>query len=1112
MKLFNLPVRLGISRRLIPYVMLTSSLALVAIATRYVEVTANARDRLQFENAVGRTQGSIQDRVNTYIALLDSGSGLFAVKPAISRNEFQTYVERLNISKNYPGLQGIGFSQRVFPEQKDELIAKMRSQGLPNFSIYPSYPRDRYHTIIYLEPQDRRNQKAIGYDMFTNSVRRQAMARARDTGSAAASGKVTLVQEIDRYKQAGFLIYVPVYQNGDIPDTRAERQKQLRGFIYSPFRADDFIQGIFGNQPTSEVNFKIYDGLEITPENLLYRSPEQLTEQNQKPRFQKTIIFNLAGRPWTVQYSSSEQLEKGSDRYLIPFIAVSGVAIAFILFAVTHAQVKSRMAAERAAAELRHSEDRFQAFMDCSPTAAWIADLQGNLLYFNRTYTQMFDFTEDAIGRNLREVYAPEFADQYITNIRLVSEQNQVLETVETAPRPNGTVGEFLVYKFPLSDLSGNRLVGAVALDITESRKAEEMVRQSEIRFRTLVEQFPLSIQILSPQGKTLQVNQAWEKLWGIQLEYLKNYDILQDQQLVELGIMPYIQRGFAGEVVTIPPTQYDPNQTLPEPSIYPQSQRWVQAYIYPVKDESGEIREVVLMHEDITERKHAEEDLQESEARFRTLIETTFDGIIIHDHGAILDANHGTAVMFGYRLSELIGKSILELAVPEYHQEILDKIAQNFSESYEIKGVRKDQTQLDLEVVGRTQIYRNRAVRVTAFRDITNRKLLESQLRARAEQLAEANRLKDEFLATLSHELRTPLNAMLGWTQMLAMRKLDEKTFARATETIHRNTRSLTQMIEDLLDVSRAITGKLHLKVNPTPLSPILNSALETVRSAAEAKHLQIHLKIDLSADLVLGDPNRLQQVFWNLLSNAVKFTPEHGQITIDLVRVGNQAQVKIHDTGEGISPDFLPHVFERFRQADGSLTRAHGGLGLGLAIVRHLVELHGGTVSAESPGYQQGSTFVVSLPLMPLQMAALSPTKTLSFTQPPNQSQLLESLSILVVEDETDTRDLLTTILKQCGATVQAVSNVEAALETLLSIEPDLLISDIGLPGKNGYDLIKDIRQSDNQQQIPAIALTAYATEEDRRAALKAGFQAHLAKPIEPQELIEVITELVH
>ncbi|MUL38275.1 response regulator [Gloeocapsopsis dulcis] len=400
---------------------------------------------------------------------------------------------------------------------------------------------------------------------------------------------------------------------------------------------------------------------------------------------------------------------------------------------------------------------------------------------------------------------------------------------------------------------------------------------------------------------------------------------------------------------------------------------------------------------------------------------------------------------------------------------------------------------------------------------------LLQREQAARAEAEA-ANRLKDEFLATLSHELRTPLNAMMGWTQLMVTQRLNEQTFNRAAEVIHRNTRMLAQLIEDLLDVSCAITGKLQLNSHPTELIPAIKAAIDTVQATAIAKRIHLSSRLDASVGMILGDASRLQQVVWNLLINAIKFTPEGGRVEVRLEQVEEAgaesqkladnltaipdsayAQITVSDTGKGISSDVLPFIFERFRQADGSTTRKYGGLGLGLAIVRNLVELHGGSVYAESQGEGQGTTFTVKFPLMETNPAVEQ--KLTPLEEPLN----LSGVQILVVDDELDTLELIGFVLGQAGATVTKASSAQAALEAFRQLRPSILVCDIAMPEMDGYMLIQQIRTMPNLGQVLAIALTAYARKLDQQQAIAAGFQQHLAKPVEPEVLVREIANLL-
>jgi PAS domain S-box-containing protein len=522
-----------------------------------------------------------------------------------------------------------------------------------------------------------------------------------------------------------------------------------------------------------------------------------------------------------------------------------------------------------------------------------------------------------------------------------------------------------------------------------------------------------------------------------------------------------------------------------------------------------------------LAERQRHHQALQESEDRYRRLVELSPDTILIQYQGEIIFINSAGTKLFGaVNPAELVGKLLIEFVHPDDRQAARERMQQiNLGKAIplrEEKFIRLDGKAIDTEVIAAPFIYQGNVAAQVVIRDISLRKRLDlerTKLLAReqaARAVAEkANRSKDEFLAIVSHELRSPLNAILGWAKLLRSRTFDANTTNRALETIERNATAQTQLIEDLLDISRIIHGKIQLKPRSIDLMTVIAAAIDTVNLAAHAKNIQLALPQAPTIGFVTGDPERLQQVVWNLLSNAIKFTPAGGRVEIDLATVTpsdsplSYAQISVSDTGIGIDAEFLPQVFDRFLQADSTSTRAHGGLGLGLAIVRQLVELHGGSIEVDSLGRSKGATFTVKLPLeigknhqqTAIDRQAVAPN--------------LEGLRILVCDDEADIRDYEVAVLEIFGAKVFAVSNAATALEVLQSQPLDILLSDIGMPEEDGYTLIQKVRNL--PMHIPAIALTAYAREEDRYNAISAGFQMHLTKPVEPNQLVAAIANLV-
>jgi signal transduction histidine kinase len=415
---------------------------------------------------------------------------------------------------------------------------------------------------------------------------------------------------------------------------------------------------------------------------------------------------------------------------------------------------------------------------------------------------------------------------------------------------------------------------------------------------------------------------------------------------------------------------------------------------------------------------------------------------------------------------------------------------------------------------VGRLAEALNRMGAAIAEKDATLRQRAE-ELERLVQELEAAGRAKDEFLATLSHELRTPLNAVYGWARVLRAEALNPATGARALEAVERNAAALAQLIDDLLDVSRIVTGKMRLDVRTVDPGEVVRAALDTVRLAAEAKGVRLHSVLDPRAGPIKGDPERLQQIVWNLLVNAVKFTPRGGRVHVHLQRINSHAEIVVNDSGKGITPEVLPHIFERFRQAESGSARAHSGLGIGLALVRHLVELHGGSVHAHSEGEGKGATFVVKLPLLAMEALPIDGEQvhpSARTGRSAGRGPDLGGVRVLVVDDDVDSLDLMTAVLGQRGAIVTACPNASAAFEEFDRACPDVLLSDIEMPGEDGYSLIRRIRARPPTLggKVPAAAITAYGRMEDRVRALSAGFTMHVAKPVEPSELTAVVASL--
>jgi PAS domain S-box-containing protein len=652
-------------------------------------------------------------------------------------------------------------------------------------------------------------------------------------------------------------------------------------------------------------------------------------------------------------------------------------------------------------------------------------------------------------------------------------------------------------------------------IEIAERELAEERLRRSERELRDFIENAMFALRWVGPDGTIAWANQAELNLLGYSKEEYVGHNIREfhaDGEAADDILLKFANQEELRD--------YEARVRCKDGST-----RYVVISSNPYS-ENGEFIHTRCFTRDITDRKQGEA----AAARLAAIIASSSDAIISKTlQGIITSWNASAQRMFGYTSEEIVGQSILRL-IPKDRRSEEDQILKRLKageliDHYETVRVTKDGRSLDVSLT--ISPIRDNAGRIIGaskiIHDITERKQVEVererlivQERAARAEAETANRLKDEFLATVSHELRTPLNAIIGWCHMLGRAKPDAATVDHALKTIERNAKLQAQLIEDILDVSRIITGKVRLNTAPVDMAAVINAAVDSVQLASEAKNVKLEVQVDPSARHLHGDSTRLQQVIWNLLSNAIKFTPEGGSVSIRLERTGQHAQIIVSDTGDGIDPMFLPFIFDRFRQADGTSTRRQSGLGLGLSIVRQLIELHGGTVNAQSAGPGHGSTFRIMLPLAQQgrdvrmrSTGSLAPPEELANYLQPLPS--LSGLEVLLVDDDKDNLNVIGALLTEHKATVQTAASAVEALELLRFFKPDVLISDLAMPEEDGYSLIRKIRELEGQnRRISAVALTALVRVEDRARALAAGFNMFVPKPIQPSELITTIANL--
>jgi signal transduction histidine kinase/CheY-like chemotaxis protein len=923
------------NRFVLPYLILLLGLCFTLLVYHYFSKLIHEQDHITFERSVQEIHDQVELRIATSTTLLRAATGLFAASQTVNADEFERFVEQIELEKNYPGILGIGYSRYFTAADKAGVIAEMRRQGVTNFNIWPTDPpRNEYNAIVHLEPATGPNKKAIGFDMATEEIRRHAMAAARDSGKPVASRRVTLLQEHDfEVKQAGFLIYAPVYRHGAPVSNEPERRQALIGFVYSPFRIDDFLAPIT-NEHNSDVSFAIYDGTEVRPDTLL--SAATTSNESSAPLFSDRKTQDLGGHTWTLVYATKPSFENRSSRSLLKYSLIIGGLLSLLFFFVTRAEVRARTRAERATEEVKESAAKL-----------------------SKTLTER-ERAEEALRETAEALL--------VANERALLEYERLLERIKALAQALGTAHE----------------LNAI--------------------FRALREFTNVSV----------PCNGFFVSL----------YDSVRDVRTACYGWADG-QELNVSELPPMPVTTTGPNSRAVRTG------------------------EVVITND---------------------YMRATSGGVIVGpDNG--LRPESSIAVPMA-----VMGRIIGTIEVQSYE-----------------KNVYRPGHATAMSM----------AANLTAVA-IENVRLLKLERTAR-EAAEESNRLKDEFLATVSHELRTPLTAILGWSRLLEGGTLDEPVKQQAVETIWRNAKAQAQIVDDILDVSRIITGNLYLDLHPLEVVPVVENAINVVRPTADAKGIKIETQFDATPARISGDANRLQQVVWNLVSNAIKFTESGGRVCVKVSQVGRAVEVSVSDTGPGISKEFLPYVFDRFRQADSTTTRQHGGLGLGLAIARHLVEIHGGTIKAESAGIGCGATFTIRLPLV--EATAQTPNASQHKLAP--VPQLLSGVNVLLVDDDSDTLKLMATALTRRQANVTAVSSAGEAIQAITRKRPDVLVSDIAMPDEDGYGLIEKVRLLEHgaTPNIPAVAITAYAKDEDRERALSAGFQIYLAKPVELTELISVV-----
>jgi len=923
----------------------------------------------------------------------------------------------------------------------------------------------------------------------------------------------TTVTEVRQFLQTDRVVVFQVEPDGDgrvvAESVGAEWRSILADQIHDPCFAESYVT--LQRQGRVTVKADIYDG-SIDPCHVQLLAGLQVKANLVVPilhddQFWGVLIAHHCAAPRQWRSLDIDLLQQLSTQ----------VSVA-IRQAELYQQAQDELAERKRTEEvLRGSEERLRLGLQAARMGTWDWNIPENRIIWSANMEALFGLAPGEFDGSYEQFVArlhPDDRDRVLKAINAAMTPGANYDIEFRVLYPDGTIRWALSQGKVFYDAIGQPIrMSGVDLDITSRKLIEESLRQSEEFRKRVLESSSDCIKVLDLDTRLLYINAGG--LCLLEIDDLTPYlntkwvNFWQDESRQEVEAAIAVAKSnevsrFQGLCPTVKGTK-----------------KWWDVIVTPMLDEEGQVSQLLATSRDITDRKQTEIAFQESEERLRLATDAarlgTFDWDIPTQQ---VTWNRFHRTLLGYAPELSSSFAAWERRV---HPDDLAgvtaalQLAQDSNTNYscEYRVIWEDDSLHWLAALGRFYYDSdNRPLRMTGIiQDITDRVQIERDreriLQQKQAALAEServNRIKDEFLAILSHELRSPLNPILGWTKLLQTRKLDEAKTIAALATIERNAKAQCQLIDDLLDMARVLRGKLSLNMAPVDLLLVIESAIDTVQTAAIVKSIQIHAVLS-DIRQVSGDAVRLQQIIWNLLTNAVKFTPSGGRIDIRLEQIDNQAQITITDTGKGISPDFLPHIFESFRQEDASVTRNHGGLGLGMAIVYQLVEAHGGTVTADSPGEGKGATFTVRLPL-------LNVNSKKNQSSPSREQNLdLTSIRVLVIDDEPDSRELLAVMLTQAGAEVMSVASAAEFLAALESFQPDVAVSDIGMPEVDGYTLLRQVRSLSLEQggQVPAIALTAYAGEIDRQHAIAAGFQKHIAKPIEPDQLVVAIVSLL-
>jgi nitrogen fixation negative regulator NifL len=1096
----------------LPSLILLSGLGVTYQVWNLAVTDAQRELQHEFDSRAKAIETQIIARFKVYSQLLHSAKGLFSASHLVERSEFKTFFSTLELQKFYPGIQGIGFSLIIPPTEKQKHIATIRGEGFSDYTIRPSGKRDIYTSIVYLEPFEGRNLRAFGYDMYSESIRRDAMNQARDIDEPAVSKKVRLEQETNQDEQAGFLMYLPVYRNGTEVKAPAERRANLIGWVYSPFRAQDFIRGILTD--FSEIDIEVYDGKEQLSSSALFLThPKNIA--NHFPLFKTLKRIAVNGHYWTINVHSTPKFEVRLNLERSYFIIGTGVSSSLMLSLIFWLLVNGRASALHLAEKMNQafekSEERFKTLFNQAPIGiALIDSLTGHIYNANEKYAQIVGLTVAELQTiDWMKITHPDDIQADLDNMALMNSGKTNGFTMEKRYiHKNGSIVwvNLTVAKMQLKE-HNNPCHHCIVEDITEWKQAEQQLSILSVA----IEQAPVSVAITDLDATLLYINPQFTKVTGYSFEEA----IGQNPRILHSGLTSdevYQQlwdnltqgRAWHGDLIN----------KRKNAELY-----WEAAHIAPVKDISGVVTHYVGIKIDITERKQIEQKLVNSESRLRMILESEPECIKIIDSAGRLQLMNraGLQMIEADSFAQVQGKPVLPLIAPEYQKgyaELMERViaGEKMQMEYEIIGLKGGRCWLETHAVP-MQESDSSIVHLAVTRDISERKQIEEALRQAKQAAEQANHAKSEFLANMSHEIRTPMNAILGFSDILSDLVTDS-THRYYLDAIHRSGKTLLQLINDILDLSKIEAGKFEVVYQ----SVIIRNIFNDIRLIFSQKIAEKNIKFTLSFNEQIPqhlwlDEIRLRQIMLNLMGNAIKFTHQ-GFIRLNVTCKPSSDLsgfidliIEIEDSGIGIPAEQIEIIFSAFTQQKNQSIQ-YGGTGLGLTICKRLIEMMGGTISVRSQ-IGMGSCFRIELPRVEIcNSAEISSIEAKRLTA---QAIHFQPANLLLVDDIESNRLLIKTYLHDYAELqiVEAV-NGKQALELIAKHPFDLIFMDKHLPYMDGDSVCERIRAEPNYTNVPIIMVTATAlvlSEQQRPPA----YNLRLTKPVSKAELLNAMQTLL-